>query len=216
MTGGTLRHEDRAGDSGTEQPAPAGHTEKPAPPAPAGHTEKPAPPAPAGHTEKPAPPAPAGHTEKPAPPAPPAATVPPAPPAALVAALERGRDLLLLATGLIVLIEASFAVWGAVAADQFVLRAGRLALVSGLSYMSFQGVVVSRWLLVALAGVAALGGPIAIHTALTAGNVVEAVLMGLAAMGYAVAALLLALSRDVRAFATARARTRDQDRDALR
>jgi hypothetical protein len=191
MTGGTLRHEDRAGDSGTEQPAPAGHTEKPAPPAPAGHTEKPAPPAPAGHTEKPAPPAPP-------------------------AALERGRDLLLLATGLVVLIEASFAVWGAVAADQFVLRAGRLALVSGLSYMSFQGVVVSRWLLVALAGVAALGGPIAIHTALTAGNVVEAVLMGLAAMGYAVAALLLALSRDVRAFATARARTRDQDRDALR
>jgi hypothetical protein len=207
MTGGTLRHEDRAGDSGTEQPAPAGHTEKPAPPAPAGHTEKPAPPAPAGHTEKPAPPAPPAATVPPA---------PPAPPAALVAALERGRDLLLLATGLVVLIEASFAVWGAVAADQFVLRAGRLALVSGLSYMSFQGVVVSRWLLVALAGVAALGGPIAIHTALTAGNVVEAVLMGLAAMGYAVAALLLALSRDVRAFATARARTRDQDRDALR
>jgi hypothetical protein len=207
MTGGTLRHEDRAGDSGTEQPAPAGHTEKPAPPAPAGHTEKPAPPAPAGHTEKPAPPAPPAATVPPA---------PPAPPAALVAALERGRDLLLLATGLVVLIEASFAVWGAVAADQFVLRAGRLALVSGLSYMSFQGVVVSRWLLVALAGVAALGGPIAIHTALTAGNVVEAVLMGLAAMGYAVAALLLALSRDVRAFATARARTRDQDRDELR
>jgi hypothetical protein len=141
---------------------------------------------------------------------------PPTAPAEAAAALERGRDLLLLATGLVVLIEASFAVWGAVATDQFVLRAGRLALVSGLSYMSWQGAAVSRWVLVALAGVAAIGGPIAIDTALTAGNVVEAVLMGLAAMGYAVAALLLALSRDIRAFAAARARARDQERDALR
>jgi hypothetical protein len=128
-------------------------------------------------------------------------------------ALERGRDLMLLALALVVVVEGSFAAYAAVRAEgTLAAGAGRFALISGMSWMTWQGFAFSRWLLVVLAGFAAVGAPLAIRTAVQDGGMLEAMLMGVAGLGYAAAALLLAVSHDVGEYARARRRERDQGR----
>jgi hypothetical protein len=111
---------------------------------------------------------------------------------------ERGRDLLLLALGLVMLIEGLFA--GVTIAGGHpapVANVGRFALLAGMSYMTWQGFPVSRWILVVLAGVAALAGPSQVLQAVSGGRPLWAAVLAATVVGYAAASWLLAANRDV-------------------
>jgi uncharacterized membrane protein len=127
---------------------------------------------------------------------------------------ERGRDLTLLALGLIVAIEGLFAAlsvaWGL--EGRLVLSMGRFALISGMAYMTWQGFAFPRWLLVALVAFAVIGGPIAVWSAMATGGVREALLPAFTMLGYAAAGALLVLSPEVRSFLAQRRRLLDHDR----
>jgi hypothetical protein len=128
---------------------------------------------------------------------------------------ERGRDLTLLALAIVVIIEGALALLTvfAGAGDRLVLTAGRFALITGMAYMTYQGFAVPRWLLVVLAGFAAVvGGPHGLHLAITAGSPGQAVLVAVSMTGYATAAWLLAGSPAVRAYLRYRRRALDHDR----
>jgi hypothetical protein len=118
------------------------------------------------------------------------------------AAGERGRDLALLALAIVVVIEGVFAALTVLAdvEGRLVLSMGRFALISGLSYMTWQGFALPRWVLTVLAAFAVIGGPVAIHAAVQAGSTALALLAAVAMLGYAAAVALLVLSADVRAF----------------
>jgi hypothetical protein len=115
---------------------------------------------------------------------------------------ERGRDLTLLALAIVVIIEGAFAIITVSGASEgrLVLAIGRFALISGLSFMTWRGFAVPRWLLVFLTAVAAIGGPIAVSQAMDAGSTIDMVVASVAMIGYATSALLLAFSRHVREF----------------
>jgi hypothetical protein len=125
---------------------------------------------------------------------------------------ERGRDLTLLALALVVTIEGLFAGLTLFAGveGRGVLSLGRFALISGLAYMTWQGFAFPRWLLVGLAAVATIGGPIAVYAAVSSGNAGQAALAGFAMLGYAAAAALLVLSAAVREFVDQRRRLLDR------
>jgi hypothetical protein len=126
---------------------------------------------------------------------------------------ERGRDLTLLALTLVLAVEAAFLASDvATHGSQVLVRgAGRFALIAGLSYMTWQGFVVSRWVLVALVGAAVLFAPWALSGAFEGGVSAGAVLHIAGAAGYLVAALLLSVSGDVSAFIRHRRELRGSD-----
>lgn len=127
---------------------------------------------------------------------------------------EHGRDLTLLALGIIVVNEVAFtAQIVATGADNvLVAQAGRLAIKAGLAYMTWQGFVWPRWMLVFLAGVAALTGPWALADAYRdAGATAWTIIMTAIVAGYFVATWLLAGSRPVSAFLRHRRALRDAE-----
>lgn len=123
---------------------------------------------------------------------------------------ERGRDLTLLALMLILAVEAAFLLLDLAQGGQLVRGAGRFALLSGLSYMTWQGFYFSRWVLVALVGAAVLFAPWAVAGAFQAGFAAGAVHAGGAA-GYLAGGLLLSASRDVSGFLRHRRDLRGRD-----
>jgi hypothetical protein len=127
---------------------------------------------------------------------------------------ERGRDLTLLALGVFVAVEAAFLVTHMILLNSMaalVLGAGRFAFISAMAYMAGQGFPIPRWLLVVLAAVWVLVAPAGVHSALSEGLVVLALVNGAGALGYAVAGVLLAGSRDVGAFLRHRRALRNAD-----
>jgi hypothetical protein len=125
---------------------------------------------------------------------------------------ERGRDLLLLALALIMVIEGLFAaVTIAGGHPAPVANIGRFALLAGLSYMTWQGFPVSRWILVLLAGVAALAGPWQVLEAISGGRPVWAAVLACTVAGYAAACWLLAAHRDVADYLAYRRHVRNTD-----
>jgi hypothetical protein len=127
---------------------------------------------------------------------------------------ERGRDLTLLALALVLLVEAAFLVTDVLAQGQQVLvrGAGRFALLAGISWMTWQGFTVSRWILVAMLALFVAAAPLAIGAALSAGGSTGMlVLTAAGAAGYLAAGLLLAGSRDVAAFLRQRRVLRGSD-----
>jgi hypothetical protein len=125
---------------------------------------------------------------------------------------ERGRDLTLLALAIVVVIEGAFAAISVFSGPEgrLVLSLGRFALISGMSYMTWQGFAFPRWILVVLLAFAVIGGPVAVYAALTAGRVFQAAALALSMAGYAVAAVLLALSPAVRDFLAAQRQQLDR------
>jgi hypothetical protein len=126
---------------------------------------------------------------------------------------ERGHDLTLLALGLFVAVEGAFLVTDVMLQGTTVLvrGAGRFALIAGMSYMTWQGFAVSRWLLVVLAAAAVLAAPVVLRAAFSEGPVSLAVLHAAGAAGYAVSGVLLAGSREVAAFLRHRRDLRNAD-----
>lgn len=125
---------------------------------------------------------------------------------------ERGRDLLLLALALLLFNEALFAgvaITGGHPAP--VANVGRFTMLAAMSYMTWQGFSISRWVLVILAVVAALVGPTQVVEALSGGRTLWAGVLALTAAGYALAFFLLAFQRDVSAFIRHRRLLRDRD-----
>ena len=123
---------------------------------------------------------------------------------------ERGRDLTLLALTLVLAVEGTFLLLDLVQGGQLVRGAGRFALLSGLSYMTWQGFQFSRWVLVALVGAAIAFAPWALADAFQAGFTAGAVHAGGAA-GDLAGGLLLSFSRDVSSFLRHRCDLRGRD-----
>jgi hypothetical protein len=125
---------------------------------------------------------------------------------------EKGRDLLLLALALVMATEALFAaVTIAGGHPAPVANIGRFALLSGMSYMTWQGFPISRWILVLLTGVAALAGPAQVLQAVQAGSIRWALVLGATVVGYALSCYLLAANRDVAGYIVHRRHLRDRD-----
>jgi 4-amino-4-deoxy-L-arabinose transferase-like glycosyltransferase len=125
---------------------------------------------------------------------------------------ELGRDLTLLALGLVMVVEGVFLTVDVVAQGQSVLvrGAGRFALMAGLCYMTWQGFAVSRWVLVVLIAAAVAAAPVVLGAALREGHAVALLHAGGAA-GYLVAGVLLAGSGKVAAFLRHRRALRNVD-----
>lgn len=128
-------------------------------------------------------------------------------------ATERGRDLTLLALAIVLTVEAAFLGADVLAQGSHVLvrGAGRFALMSGLAYMTWQGFLVSRWVLVVLVGGAVVAAPWALGPALRGGVSGYALLHLAGAAGYLAAGLLLAASPAVGAFIRHRRDLRGHD-----
>lgn len=126
---------------------------------------------------------------------------------------ENGRDLTLLALALVMAVEAAFLAADVVAQGTGVLvrGAGRFALMAGLAYMTWQGFVVSRWVLVALIAAAVVTAPWVIAETLQGGVSAWALLHVAGAAGYLAAGLLLAGSRPVATFIRHRRDVRARD-----
>jgi hypothetical protein len=125
---------------------------------------------------------------------------------------ERGRDLLLLALALVLMNEALFA--GVAVAGGHpapVANLGRFTMLAAMSYMTWQGFSISRWILVILAAVAALVGPSQILEAFAGGRPFWGLLLALTAAGYALAFYLLAFQGDVGRFIRHRHLLRERD-----
>jgi hypothetical protein len=130
----------------------------------------------------------------------------------LVLFSERGRDLLLLALGLILINEAIFA--GVAVAGGHpapVANLGRFTMLAAMSYMTWQGFSISRWILVILAVVAALVGPAQVIEAFSGGRPLWGLVLSLAAAGYALSFYLLAFQGHVARFIVHRRLLRDRD-----
>jgi hypothetical protein len=125
---------------------------------------------------------------------------------------ELGRDLTLLALGLVMMVEGMFLTVDVVAHGQSVLvrGAGRFALMAGLCYMTWQGFAVSRWVLVVLIAAAVAAAPMVLGAALREGPAFVLLHAGGAA-GYLVAGVLLAGSGKVAGFLRHRRALRDAD-----
>jgi hypothetical protein len=125
---------------------------------------------------------------------------------------ELGRDLTLLALGLVMLVEGVFLTVDVVAQGQSVLvrGAGRFALMAGLCYMTWQGFAVSRWVLVVLIAAAVAAAPLVLGAAFREGPALALLHAGGAA-GYLVAGVLLAGSGKVAAFLRHRRALRNAD-----
>ncbi|CAN5641765.1 hypothetical protein BH23GEM9_BH23GEM9_06790 [soil metagenome] len=125
---------------------------------------------------------------------------------------ERGRDLTLLALGLVIVNEAIFTAY-VVAQDQHALVAqmGRFALKAGLAYLTWQGFSLSRWVLVVLVGAAIIAAPWALADAYREGPPLFALILSLTVAAYVVSGWLLALSPAVARFIRHRARLRNRD-----
>jgi hypothetical protein len=126
---------------------------------------------------------------------------------------ERGRDLALLALGLVMTVEAIFLVADVLAQGQHVLvrGAGRFALMAGLAYMTWQGFMLSRWILVVLVAAAVAAAPWVLGTAFREGPAHLALLHAAGAAAYLAAGVLLAGARDVAAFLHHRRALRGSD-----
>jgi hypothetical protein len=126
---------------------------------------------------------------------------------------ERGRDLTLLALGLFALVEGAFLVTDVALQGMPVLvrGAGRFALIAGMSYMTWQGFAIPRWVLVVLAAAAVLAAPVVLRDAFSTGPFSLALLHAAGAAGYAVSGVLLAGSREVAAFLRHRRELRNAD-----
>jgi hypothetical protein len=125
---------------------------------------------------------------------------------------ERGRDLTLLALALIVINEGIFTAF-VIAQDQdaIVAQAGRFALKAGLAWLTWQGFVISRWVLVLLVGAALLAAPWALRDAFAGGISPFALVLTATVAAYAAAGWLLAFSPHVSAFIRQRAVLRNRD-----
>ncbi|HSJ23324.1 MAG TPA: hypothetical protein VK929_01485 [Longimicrobiales bacterium] len=125
---------------------------------------------------------------------------------------ERGRDLLLLALALVLANEALFA--GVTIAGGHpapVANVGRFTMLAAMSYMTWQGFSISRWILVILAAVAAIVGPAQVLESLSAGRPLWAAVLALTGAGYALSFFLLAFQGDVARFIRHRRLLRDRD-----
>jgi hypothetical protein len=126
---------------------------------------------------------------------------------------ERGRDLTLLALAIVIVNEAVFTGYIVLAQDQHVLvaQAGRFALKAGLAYLTWQGFMISRWVLVLLVAAAIVAGPWALADAFAAGVTASALILTLTVIGYVVAGWLLAFSPAVAGFIRQRRDLRNRD-----
>lgn len=125
---------------------------------------------------------------------------------------ERGRDLTLLALGLVIINEAVFTAY--VVAQQpeaLVAQAGRFALKAGMAWLTWQGFALSRWILVVLVGAALIAAPWALADAWSAGIDTYALVLAASVAAYGVAGWLLALSPDVARYVKQRAELRNRD-----
>jgi hypothetical protein len=125
---------------------------------------------------------------------------------------ERGRDLTLLALGLVIVNEAVFTAF-VVAQDHdaLVAQVGRFALKAGLAWLAWQGFALSRWILVALVAAAILAAPWALRDAFRDASPGFALLLSATVVAYVVAGWLLALSPDVSRFVRQRSEQRNRD-----
>jgi drug/metabolite transporter (DMT)-like permease len=127
-------------------------------------------------------------------------------------AAERGRDLALLALGIIIINEAIFTAYVlAQDRDALVAQAGRFALKAGMAYLTWQGFALSRWILVVLVAAAIIAAPWALADAYARGPLSFALILTATVAGYLVAGWLLALSADVSRFVRDRAELRNRD-----
>jgi hypothetical protein len=126
---------------------------------------------------------------------------------------ERGRDLTLLALGLVMAVEGTFLVADVLAQGQHVLvrGAGRFALMAGLCYMTWQGFALSRWILVILVAAAVAAAPWVLGAAFREGPASLALLHSAGAVAYLIAGVLLAGSGAVATFLRHRRVLRGRD-----
>jgi hypothetical protein len=124
----------------------------------------------------------------------------PADPADPAAALftERGRDLLLLALGIVLLNEAIFAAVAIARGHPApVANLGRFTMLAAMSWMTWQGFAFSRWVLVILVAAAVLTGPGQLLHAWREETPLWAALLTLTVAGYILAGWLLAFDAGV-------------------